>query len=65
MMELRDLIDQLVEDMRFDVVMEWARILGIKVIHPLRGDMWPDWQSELRVKVADAMDKVGTTLTKG
>ena len=54
-MELRDLIDQLVEDMDFDVVVAWAHILEVEVNPPPLDDMYPDWDNELRVEVADAM----------
>ena len=58
-MTMTDLIDQLIEDMDFDVVVEWAKILEVEVNPPPLGDMWPDWENELRVEVAEAMEKVG------
>ncbi len=58
-MTMTDLITQLIDDMEFDVVVEWAKILEVEVNPPPLGDMWPDWQNELRVEVAEAMEKVG------
>ena len=58
--DIDDLIDQLVEDFDFETVCIWADILGVEVNPPPLGDMWPDWENELRVEVGDAMRKVGT-----
>ncbi len=58
-MEIDDLIDQFTEDLELDVLVEWAKILEVEVNPPPLGDMWPDWQNELRVEVAEAMGKVG------
>ncbi len=58
-MTITDLIDQLVADMDFDTVIAWAQTLEVEVNPPPVGDMWPDWETELRVEVAEAMEKVG------
>ena len=58
-MMMADLIYQLVTDMDFDVVVEWAKILEVEVNPPPLDDMWPDWQGELRQEVVEAMEKVG------
>lgn len=58
-MQIEDLIDQLVEDMDFDVVKLWAETLGVEVNPPPLDDMYPDWDNELRVEVAEAMMKIG------
>ena len=57
--DIDDLIDQLVEDFDFDTLCIWADILEVEVNPPPLGDMWPDWEGELRVEVGDAMRKVG------
>jgi len=54
-----DIIDQFVTALNFDVVMTWANILEVEINPPPLGDMWPDWEVELRTEVADAMKKVG------
>ncbi len=58
-MDIDDLTNQLVEDMDFDVVVAWAHILEVEVNPPPLDDMYPDWDNELRVEVAEAMGKVG------
>lgn len=55
-----DLIDQLVSDLALDVLVGWADILNVE--HDFEqwlDDDYPDKEDELRVKVAEAMRKVG------
>ena len=58
-MDIDNLIDQFVEDLDFDALCAWAEILDVDVSPPPLDDMWPDWDSELRVEVGDAMREVG------
>ncbi len=59
-MTMTDLIEQFVEDLSFDALVVWADILGVE--HDEKqwlDDDWPMKDNELRVCVAEAMDKVG------
>ena len=58
-MDIDDLIDQFISDLDFEVVVVWANILEVEVNPPPLGDMCPDWETELRTEVGDAMRKVG------
>ena len=59
-MTIDDLIDQLVEDLEFDVLIGWADILSVEhQEHFWMDDDYPERENELRVAVADAMRKVG------
>ena len=58
-MDIDDLINQFTEDLEFDALVEWAKILGVEINSTPTDDMWPDWENELRVEVAEAMGKVG------
>ncbi len=54
------LATQFVDDLPFDVLIEWANILGVE--HDEKqwlDDEWPEKDSEQRAKVAEAMEKVG------
>jgi len=57
--DIDDIIDQFVEDLDFEVLETWAKILEVEVNYPPLDDMWPDWENELRVEVGDAMRKIG------
>jgi len=57
--DIDDVIDQFVEDLDFEVLETWAKILEVEVNYPPLDDMWPDWENELRVEVGDAMRKIG------
>ena len=51
---------QLVEDMEFHVLIAWADILNVPHDENYwNGDDMPDKTDDLRVVVAEAMDKVG------
>ena len=58
-MNMDDLIEQFVSDLKFDVLVGWAEMLGVEVNYPPTGDMWADWDCELRQEVGDAMARVG------
>lgn len=58
-MEMTDLISQFTEDLEFEALVIWADILDVEVNYPPLGDMWPDWEVELRQDVAEAMERVG------
>ncbi len=58
-MEMQDFIDQFTEDLQFDALKHWAAVLGIDYEEPPIDDMWPDWESELRGKIAEGMAKIG------
>ena len=59
-MNIEDLINQLVEDMDFDVLLEWANLFEIQPDQlSWPDDLWPDQEAGLRVNVAEAMRKVG------
>lgn len=51
---------QLVEDMEFDVLIAWADILKVPHDeHTWMDDDWTYFENDLRVAVAEAMEKVG------
>jgi len=52
---IEDAIDQFIEDMDFDTLLIWANTLDVEVNYPPVGDMWPDWECELRTEVAEAL----------
>ncbi len=58
-MNMDNLIDQFVEDLDFDALKHWASILGVDYEEPPLGDMYPDWECEIRTEIGDAMAKVG------
>jgi len=55
---IEDIVDQLFENMDFDTLIIWANELDVEVNYPPLDDMWPDWENELRVEVAETMLKV-------
>lgn len=59
-MDIDDLIDQFVGDLKFEVLIIWADILNVEHDEDMwLDDMWPDAEEELRTEVAEAMCKVG------
>ena len=58
MKTIEDIVDQLFENMDFDTLIIWANELDVEVNYPPLDDMWPDWENELRVEVAETMLKV-------
>ena len=59
-MDMDDLIDQFIGDLEFNVLIIWADILDVKHGEDMwLDDMWPDAESELRQKVAEAMGNIG------
>jgi len=58
-MNLDDLIYQFTEDIEFDALEAWCAVLGVDYELPPTGDMYPDWEVELRNELADAMTRVG------
>ncbi len=58
-MKINDLIDQFCDDLDFDALKPWAKKLDITYSAPSFDDDWPDWEDELRVKLAEAMKGVG------
>ena len=58
-MTIDQLIEQFAEDIQFDALKDWAEILGVDYEEPMTDDEWPDWESELRGRTAEAMTKVG------
>ena len=58
-MDMDDFIDAFVEGMGFDTVQNWCIALGVEVNPPATGDMWPDWENELRVELGEAMAEIG------
>lgn len=63
-MDIDDIIDQFVEALDFDRLLAWAERLDVEINVPPTSDMWPDWESELRVEVGEAMGNVGKQATK-
>ena len=59
-MNIGDLITQFTEDLDFDALEDWCAILSVDYETPPIDDMYPDWESELRQEIAEAMLKVGT-----
>ena len=58
-MDMDDLITQITEDLDFDALEDWCAILSVDYELPPIDDMYPDWESELRTEIAEAMGKVG------
>ena len=58
-MNMDDFIDQFTEDIQFDALEGWCEILSVDYEEPLTDDMYPDWDDELRCKLAEAMKKIG------
>ena len=58
-MTIDQLIEQFAEDIQFGALKGWAEILGVDYEEPMTDDEWPDWDDELRTKIAEAMTKVG------
>jgi len=58
-MALDDAINQFTEDLSFEALEDWCAILSVDYETPPLDDMWPDWESELRQEIAEAMLKVG------
>ena len=58
-MDIDNIIDQFIEVLDFDTLIAWADVLDVEVNYPPTGDMWPDWENELRVEVGEAMALVG------
>ncbi len=59
-MTITGLIEQFVEDLDFDMLIDWADILNVE--HDEKNwldDEWPDKENELRVAVAEAMRNIG------
>ena len=53
--DIDDAIDTLIEALTFDDLKPWADVLAVEYDPPPCGDMWPDWEDELRVKLGEAM----------
>jgi hypothetical protein len=58
-MNMTDLIAQFCDDIQFDALEEWCTIFDIDFEYPQLDEMYPDWEDELRVKLAEAMEGVG------
>ncbi len=59
-MTIDDLIDQFIDDLEFDVLIDWADILGVDRDEiSWFDDEWPEREIELRDAVADAIKKIG------
>lgn len=54
-MDMDDFINQFVEDFSFEDLVVWADILDIEVNPPPLDDMYPDWDNELRIEVAEQL----------
>jgi hypothetical protein len=53
----------LVDNMDFDTVKEWAATLQVQVTEPDTDNEYPDWEDGVRVEVAEAMGGVGEKLS--
>ena len=58
-MKLNNLIDQFTNDLDFEALKHWCAILSVDYEEPPCGDIWPDWEDELRSEIAEAMMKLG------
>lgn len=56
-----DLLFELTENLDFDAIVKWAKVLDVEVNYPATGDMWPDWEVELRQEVCEAMQEINVT----
>lgn len=54
-MDIDDFINQFVEDLSIDALAIWADILDVEVNPPPIDDMYPDFDNELRIEVAEAL----------
>lgn len=52
---IEDCTFHLTEQCSFDELIIWANALEVEVNYPPTGDMWPDWEIELRQEVNDAL----------
>ncbi len=57
-MTYEDLVWQFTEDLQFDALKSWCAIFDVEYEEPPCDDMYPDWESELRTELAEAMMKV-------
>ena len=57
-MDIDTVIDNFVGDLEFESLEKWAVFCDVEVNYPATGDMWPDWENELRTEVCEAMGKV-------
>ncbi|KKN39459.1 hypothetical protein LCGC14_0743290 [marine sediment metagenome] len=57
-MSFEDLVNQFAEDIQFDALKDWCSLFDVEYQEPPCDDMYPDWESELRGKLAEAMMKV-------
>lgn len=53
-----DFINQFVEDLTIDALFIWADILGVEINPPPLDDMYPDFDNELRIEVAEELVNV-------
>ncbi len=58
-MTYEDIVQRFTEDLHFEALEPWCGILGVGYEEPSTDDMYPDWEMELRIKLAEAMMKVG------
>jgi len=58
-MGIDTLIEQFADDIQFDALKGWCYILNVDFKLPDTDDEYPDWEDNLRGKIADAMMKVG------
>ena len=51
-------IDKFIDGLDFDDIIKLAFHLEVEVNPPPTGDMWPDWEDELKTEVGDAFRKL-------
>lgn len=60
-MEIEDFVD----NMDFDDVIRWGNLLDLDTTLPYLDDDWPDWESEMKDKIVEELEKIGVDPTDG
>ena len=53
-MTMETLVSNFADRLAFDALKEWCAILGIDYEEPMTDDEWPNWDGELRSRIATA-----------
>ncbi len=56
--DMDDIIDEFIDALDFDFLKPWAVILEVDYEEPPLGDLYPDWEGELRGEMHEAMLKL-------
>jgi hypothetical protein len=53
--DIENYIDKFVDNLDFDDLRPWCAILDVEYEEPQLDDLWPDWEGEIREKIAFAL----------